>query len=168
MKGDSFYEARMTARYPHVTCLCQRGCYSNSTGGQIMKRLIAGSILGGALFLGTTLSAFADTSNAGVGFGTLFYNGGTIQTVVVPAAFPNSGTDPFFKVTNGAAGQLGIAGVAPGSADYHGGAWAVNLVTFNVAPYLLTSAQAVQTAATAGDVTLTRVPAADFRCPVQP
>ncbi len=135
-----------------------------------MKRLIAGSIVGGALFVGSALSAFADTSNAAAGFGTLFYNGGTIQTVVVPAAVPNSGTDPFFKVTNGAAGQLGIAAVAPGSADYHGGAWAVNLVTFNagVTPYLLTGAQSVQTAAAAGDVTVTRVPAADFRCPVQP
>ena len=135
-----------------------------------MKRLIAGSIVGGALLLGTALSAFADSPNAAVGFGTLFYNGGTIQTVVVPAAFPNSGTDPFFKVTNGAAGQLGIAGVAPGSADYHGGAWAVNIVTFKsgVTPHLLTSASAVQTAAAAGDVTVTRVPAADFRCPVQP
>ena len=135
-----------------------------------MKRLIASSILGGALLLGTALSAFADSSNAAVGFGTLFYNGGTIHTVIPPAAFPNSGTDPFYKVTTGAAGQLGIAGVAPGTADYHGGAWAVNLVTFNdgVAPYLLTSATAVQTAAAAGDVTVTRVPAADFRCPVQP
>ncbi len=135
-----------------------------------MKRLIAGSILGGALLLGTALSAFADSSNAEVGFGTLFYNGGTIHTVVTPSAFPNSGTDPFFKVMGGASGQLGIAGVAPGSADYHGGAWAVNLVTFNagVMPYLLTSAQAVQAAATAGDVTVTRAPAADFRCPVQP
>jgi hypothetical protein len=135
-----------------------------------MRRLIAGSILGGALFLGTALSAFADSSNAAVGFGTLFYNGSTIHTVVAPAAFPNAGTDPFFKVTNGVVGQLGIAGVAPGTTDYHGGAWAVNLVAFNpgVTPYLLTSAQAVQTAANAGDVTVSRVPAADFRCPVQP
>lgn len=135
-----------------------------------MKRLIAGSILGGALLLGTALSAFADSSNAAVGFGTLFYNGGTIHTVVPPAAFPNSGTDPFFKVTNGASGQLGIAGVAPGSAEYHGGAWAVNLVSFNagVTPYLVTSAAAVQTAVAAGDVTVTRVPGQDFRCPVQP
>ena len=135
-----------------------------------MKRLLAGSILGGGLLLGSALSAFADSPNAVVGFGTLFFNGGTVRTVVVPAAFPNSGTDPFFRVTNGAAGQLGIAGVAPGSADYHGGAWAVNLVTFSAAvkPYLLTSAHAVQTAAAAGDVTVTRIPAADFRCPVQP
>lgn len=135
-----------------------------------MKRLIAGSIVAGALLLGTAVSGFADNSNAAVGFGTLFYNGGTIHTVVTPSAFPNSGTDPFFKVTNGAAGQLGIAGAAPGSGDYHGGAWAVSLVQFNsgVTPYLLTSAQAVQTAAAAGDVTVARVPAADFRCPVQP
>lgn len=135
-----------------------------------MKRLIAGSILGGALLPATALSAFADSSKAEVGFGTLFYSGGTIHTVVPQAAFPNSGTDPFFKVTNGAAGQLGIAGVAPGAADYHGGAWAVNLVTFSsgVTPYLLTSTAAVETAAAAGDVTVTRVPAADFRCPVQP
>src|SRR5258708_12955751 len=110
-----------------------------------MKRLIAASILGGALFLGTTLSAFADSSNAAVGFGTLFYNGGTIHTVVVPAAFPNSGTDPFFKVTNGAAGQLGIAGVAPGGADYHGGAWAVNLAPFKLPPYPPTPPHALHT-----------------------
>ena len=57
-----------------------------------MKRLIASSILGGALLLGTALSAFADSSNAAVGFGTLFYNGGTIHTVIPPAAFPNSGS----------------------------------------------------------------------------
>jgi len=132
--------------------------------------VIAGSILGGALLLGTALSAFADSSSAAVGFGTVIYNGGTIRTVVPPAAFPNTGTDLFFKVTNGAAGQLGITAVAPGSADYHGGAWAVNLVTFKagVTPYLLTSAGAVETAVTAGDVSMTRDPAADFRCPVQP
>jgi hypothetical protein len=135
-----------------------------------MKRLIAGSIVAGALLLGTTLSALADSSNAAVTFGTLFYNGGTIHTVIPPPAFPNSGRDPFFKVTNGATGQLGIAGVAPGTGDYHGGAWAVNLVTFKtgVTPYLLTSAQAVNSAATAGDVIVTRDSAADFRCPVQP
>lgn len=135
-----------------------------------MRRLLAGSIVAAALLLGSALSAFADSSNAKVGFGTLFFNGGTIHTVVTPSAFPNSGTDPFFKVTNGATGQLGIAGVAPGTADYHGGAWAVNLVTFKagVTPVLLTSAQAVQAAAAAGKVTVTRDPAADFRCPVQP
>ena len=135
-----------------------------------MRRLLTGSILASALLLGTAVSALADSSNAAAGFGTLFFNGGTIHTVVTPSAFPNSGTDPFFEVTNGAAGQLGIAGAAPGSAGYHGGAWAVSLVTFKpgVTPFLLTSAGAVQAAAAAGEVTVTRTPADDFRCPVQP
>src|SRR5260370_6084466 len=117
----------MTARHLNVICRCQHGCHSTSRRS-IMKRLIAGSILGGALLLSTALSAFADSSSAAAGFGTLFYNGGTIHTVVPPAAFPNTGTDPFFKVTNGAAGQLGIAGVAPGAADYHAAPRAANLV----------------------------------------
>jgi len=73
-------------------------------------------------------------------------------------------------VTNGVEGQLGIAGVAPGDGPYHGGAWALNLVTFNqsVTPYLLTSDEAVFMAEAAGDVTVTRTPDADFRCPIQP
>jgi hypothetical protein len=44
----------------------------------------------------------------------------------------------------------------------------VNVVTWNVAPYLLTSDEAVLAAAAAGDVTITRNPAADFLCPIQP
>src|SRR5438094_9726645 len=119
-----------------------------------MKRVIAGSCLAGALLLGTALSAFADSSNAAAGFGTLFYNGGTVRTVVPPAAFPQRGTDPFLKVTNGAAGQLAIAGVAPGSGAYHGGAWAANIVTFSsgVTPYLLASVHAAQSSSAADDV----------------
>jgi len=41
-------------------------------------------------------------------------------------------------------------------------------VTWNVVPYLLTSEAAVLDAETAGDVTVTRVPEMDFRCPIQP
>jgi hypothetical protein len=60
--------------------------------------------------------------------------------------------------------------VAPGDGPYHGGAWAVYLVTFNdgVAPYLLTSDEAVMSAESGGDVTVARAPDHDFRCPVQP
>jgi hypothetical protein len=86
----------------------------------------------------------------------------------VPVAIPGLGTDPFFAVTDGAAGQLGIAGVAPGDGPYHGGAWEVFSVTFGagVIPYLLTSDEAVTAAQQAGDVTVKRAAAADFRCPV--
>ena len=100
----------------------------------------------------------------------LFFDGGIVRTVVTPAATPNEGTDLFYAVTNGAAGQKGIAGVAPGSDGYHGGHWAVSTVTFKtgVTPYLLTSAAAVSAALTASDVIVTRLPDRDFRCPIQP
>src|SRR2546426_4315012 len=106
---------------------------------------------------------------ATTGKGSLFHDGAVVGTVVVPAHVPaGSGSDPFYKVTNGAAGQLGIAGVAPGDGPYHGGSWQVYLVTFNpgVTPFLLTSDEAVIAAKAAGDVTVTRAGDADFRCPV--
>ena len=106
---------------------------------------------------------------ATTGKGFLFHDGAVVGTVVTPASVPaGSGTDPFFEVTNGAAGQLGIAGVAPGDGPYHGGRWQVWLVTFDdgVTPYLLTSDEAVAAAQAAGDVTVTRAPDADFLCPV--
>jgi hypothetical protein len=64
-------------------------------------------------------SVFAATP----GFGHLYYNGTIVHTVVPPAAFPNTGLDNFYEVHNGAAGQLGIASVAPGADGYHGGHW---------------------------------------------
>jgi hypothetical protein len=103
------------------------------------------------------------------GFGNLYYNDTIVRTVVPPSSFPNEGQDDFYKVTNGAEGQLGIAGVAPGDTNYHGGQWRVFKVTFNdgVTPYLLTSEQAVQAAEVVGDVTVIRAGEEDFLCPVQ-
>src|ERR671937_1541524 len=108
---------------------------------------------------------------AATGKGQLFHDGTVVGTVVTPAPIAaGSGTDPFYKVANGAADQLGIAGVAPGDGPYHGGSWQVYAVTFNpgVTPYLLTSDEAVFAAQAAGDVTVTRAGEADFRCPVIP
>src|SRR5256712_13662611 len=68
---------------------------------------------------------------ASPGFGNLYFNGTIVRTVVPPAAFPNTGIDNFYKVTNGVTGQLGIASVAPGADGYHGGHWKVFTVTFN-------------------------------------
>jgi hypothetical protein len=130
-----------------------------------MKKLVVVGATAGALLL-----ALSGAASASSGKGTLFHDGGTVRTVVTSSPIPNGGTDPFYAVTNGAVGQLGIAGVAPGDGPYHGGAWALNIVTFNagVTPYLLTSDEAVFAAEAAGDVTVTRTPDADFRCPVQP
>ena len=130
-----------------------------------MKRLLVSSLACLGLLFSATVTGFADT-----GKGQLFFNGGIVRTVVVPAPVPGGGRDAFYEVTNGAAGQLGITAVAPGSPGYHGGSWAVNVVSFKsgVTPYLLTSAQAVLDAEAAGDATVVRNADRDFRCPVQP
>jgi hypothetical protein len=124
-----------------------------------------------AIAVATAVAALvvAVPAMATTGKGFLFHNGAVVGTVVVPAHVPaGSGSDPFYNVTNGADGQLGIAGVAPGDGPYHGGDWQVWLVTFNegLTPYLLTSDEAVVAAQAAGDVTVTRAPNADFRCPI--
>src|SRR5712692_7717306 len=122
-----------------------------------------------AFLVATTAMLAAVPAMATTGKGQLFHDGAVVGTVVAPAPIaPGSGTDPFYKVTIGAAGQLGIAGVAPGDGPYHGGSWQVYLVTFKpgVTPYLLTSDEAVMAAKQAGDVTVARAGAADFRCPV--
>jgi hypothetical protein len=121
----------------------------------------------GALAVAIALSLGASAGGA-TGKGQLFLDGEVVGTVVNSAALPHGGTDPFYTVTNPAAGQLGIAGVGPGQPGYTGGDWAVNVVTFQtgVTPYLLTSDEAVVAALQAGDVTVTRDPASDFRCPI--
>jgi hypothetical protein len=110
--------------------------------------------------------SLAGPASAKTGKGSLYLDGQVVGTVVNPAALPNGGTDPFFMVTNGVEGQLGIAGVGPGQPGYTGGDWAVHRVTFTVTPYLLTSDEAVAAAEAAGDVTVTRDASADFRCPI--
>ena len=130
-----------------------------------MQKIIATAAIVAGLMV-----AAAGPASATTGKGMLFHDGDVVRTVVNSAPLPQGGTDPFYVVTNGAEGQLGIAGVAPGDGPYHGGAWAVWTVTFNegVTPYLLTSDEAVRAAEAAGDATVTRNAAADFRCPVQP
>ncbi|MGH2536997.1 MAG: hypothetical protein ACRDHL_06365 [Candidatus Promineifilaceae bacterium] len=102
-------------------------------------------------------------------FGQLYHDDDIVRTFGVPASLPHGGIDPLFTFPDGGAeGQLAITAVAPGDPGYHGGSWAVYAVTWNVTPYLLTSDEALDAAAAAGDVTISRVPEADFRCPVLP
>jgi hypothetical protein len=104
--------------------------------------------------------------------GCCYYEGTIVRTVVPPAASPKAGIDNFYGFPGATApGQKGVVAVAPGDAGrYHGGHWAFHAVTFNpgITPYLLTSEAAVLQALAAGDVTVTRVPEMDFKCPIQP
>ena len=100
--------------------------------------------------------------------GCCYYEDRIVRTVVPPASNPNEGRDDFYGFPGAAAaGQKGVVAVAPGDTDYHGGHWKFFAVTWNVTPYLLTSEAAVLAAAAAGDVTVTRVPGNDFKCPIQ-
>ena len=103
-------------------------------------------------------------------FGNLYYDGEIVRTVVPPAAMPFQGRDNLypFPGDDAAEGQLPIAAVAPGDRNYHGGQWAVNLVDWIKEPYLLTSEADVLAAEAAGDISITRMPDLDFKCPVQP
>ena len=122
--------------------------------------LVSVSLLG--VLLVTTAPSFAATPT----FGELYYNGEVVRTIVPPAGMTREGVDDLYAIPN----QSAVTAVAPGDPDYHGGQWAVHSVTWNegVTPYLLTSADAVLAAASAGDVTITRVPGNDFKCPIQP
>ena len=102
-------------------------------------------------------------------FGELFYEGVIVRTVIPPAAAPMRGRDNIYPIFGGAEGQLPVAAVAPGDKDYHGGKWAVHVVMWlpETDPYLLTSEDEVLAANQAGDVAITRVLEADFKCPIQ-
>ncbi len=96
----------------------------------MLKKLVLGPAAALVLLYVSAAPALASSE---VGHGSLFLNGGVVGTVVPPAQLPaGTGQDPFYKVTNGASGQLGIAGVGPGDAGaFHGGAWQVWTVTFH-------------------------------------
>src|SRR5215470_6686735 len=65
--------------------------------------LAAVLVAGAAFFALPAASALASTTH-----GTVFFNGQAVGTIVTPAAVPNGGTDPFYEVSGGVAGQLGI------------------------------------------------------------
>lgn len=115
------------------------------------------------------LILFSANATAQVGFAALYYDGDVVGTVVPPAAAPMTGKDPIYPIMGGVEGQLPVAGVGPGDKDYHGGKWAVHVVTWmmGVDPYLLTSADDVWQAYIDGDITMTRIMEADFKCPIQ-
>lgn len=132
-----------------------------------MRRVII-AIMAALMIMALAVPVLADSGNVNVGFGQLFYEGETVRTVVPPAASPQMGRDNLYVIMEGANDQLPVAAVAPGDRDYHGGKWAFHSVTWNVEPYLLGSEGDVEDAEAAGDVTITRVAANDFKCPIQP
>ena len=106
----------------------------------------------------------------GANFGMLYYEGDTVGTVATPTSTPGKGVDVIYAFPPSvpqAMGQLAITTVAPGDKNYHGGRWAVYVVQWHVAPWVLTSAEEVEVAEDMGYLSTVRMPAADFVCPVR-
>lgn len=101
-------------------------------------------------------------------FGTIYVDGVAYRTFANPARVdPGTGTDPIISFTN--FDQGGVAKFAPGRGS-HGGRWAVTSATWNdpADAHLVTSYAEALALEAAGDLTLVRVPEADFRCPILP
>lgn len=124
-----------------------------------MRRLLTSLLLGLVLVGGAATTALAGQPTKT----EIWLDGALVRTIVPPAASPQEGTDPLFMVP----GTGGVAAVGPGDRGYHGGQWAVYVVSWNVAQYPLTSSSAIMTAHGAGDIDITRAAAADFLCPIR-
>lgn len=118
------------------------------------------------------LASFAGpVAAAGQPFGAVYAHDEVFRVFGNPAHIPDgTGTDPFAKFTNSTnSSQLGVAEFAPGDpGDSHGGRWAVYQATWTSgdSSTLVTSWDQLESLVQAGDLTLTRNAAADFRCPV--
>ncbi len=124
-----------------------------------MRRLMATLLLGGALMASSATSVFAAEPIKT----QILLDGAQVRTILPPAATPGEGTDKFFMVP----GTGGVAAVGPGDGGYHGGHWAVYVVSWNVATYPLTSDEAIVAAEADGDIEIARNAGADFLCPIQ-
>lgn len=101
-------------------------------------------------------------------FGTIYAEGDAFRTFGNPARVdPGTGTDPIIAFSN--FDQGGVAKYAPGRGS-HGGRWQVWVATWVDAgdAHLLTDFDDVIALVDAGDITLQRMPGADFRCPILP
>jgi len=134
-----------------------------------MYRRILGRLMGGLVVLVAMVALWPAASQAAPRtFDRLYHDETVVRTFGVPSPLPHGGTDPLFVISGGVERQLNITKFAQGDREYSGGDWAVYTVTWNVAPYLLTSDEDVAAAEARGDVTVERAADQDFRCPLQP
>ena len=105
-------------------------------------------------------------------FGSVYANDLVYRVFGNAANVPDgTGTDPLATFTNSAnTAQKGVAEFAPGSpTGHHGGRWAVYRATWTTtgdSSELVTSWAELQALVGAGEISLVRDAAADFRCPV--
>ena len=130
-----------------------------------MKRLLlAGST---ALLAVAALAGPASARD----FGRVYVDDQVYRVFGNAATVPDgTGTDPLATFTNSTnPSQIGVAAYAPGSpTGHHGGRWAVYRATWTSGDpaELVTSWAELASYVDAGQISLVRDAAADFRCPV--
>ncbi len=132
----------------------------------MVRRLVAGSAA--ALLL---LSVAAGAVAAGGPPSLAFYvDGAQYRTVGTPTDFSKTGApaSSFDRIYVLGDGLVNVAEAKPGDRDFNGGRWMVLPVTWNAAPVQLTSAEEVEAAAAAVQLTIADAPVKLFECPVIP
>jgi hypothetical protein len=104
-------------------------------------------------------------------FGSAYIDDAVYRVFGNPANVPDgTGTDPFAIFTNSSRDdQFGVAEFGPGSpTGHHGGRWAIYRATWTSGDpsTLVTSWDQLEQLEARNQLTLTRDPEADFRCPV--
>lgn len=129
-----------------------------------MRRLIS-SLVAALLLAGVTSTAVLAGGPPGVGF---YVDGQLYRTVGTPTDFSGTGApaDTYDRIFALGDGLRNVAEAKPGDRDFNGGRWMVLPITWNVAPYQLTSAEAVFAAELAGDLSIGDEPVRQFLCPV--
>jgi hypothetical protein len=104
-------------------------------------------------------------------FGHIYAEGELFRTFGTPATVPaGTGTDPIYNIEGSTnPEQESVARFAPGDGS-HGGRWQVYHATWVAgdSSTLITSADQLDALVAAGDLTVVRDEAADFRCPILP
>ena len=117
------------------------------------------------------LAAIIATPVAAKSFQMLYAEGEVFRTFGNQARVdPGTGTDPIYTFENSThPDQLSVARFAPGQGS-HGGRWAVHHVTWTSGDTstLITSFDQLIEHYEAGELTIVRDEAADFRCPILP
>lgn len=132
-----------------------------------MFRRIASAVTASALLLTIAASAVAAGGPPTLSF---YVDDAQYRTVGTPTDFLDTAApaSTFDRIYALGAGLINVAEAKPGDTDYNGGRWMVLPVTWNVTPVQLTSAEAVEAAALAGDLTIASNPVKEFLCPVIP
>lgn len=129
-----------------------------------MRRILA-ALTSAALVLAISASAVAAGGPPALSF---YVDGEQYRTIGTPTDLSGTGAPDHSYDTIYALGD-GLANVAeakPGDTDYNGGRWMVLPITWHSAPVQLRSAEEVEAADLAGDLSIGGTPVQQFVCPV--